>query len=43
MVLEEVLQHLSYQEKEILEIEYFLDIRRRDRAVEIHVQWRGFK
>ena len=41
-VTEEVLQHLEYQEGELLVIESFLDIRQHQVQVELPVKWRGF-
>ncbi len=42
MVTEELLNHLAYQDNELLLIEEFLNIRRRSNGVELEVKWQGF-
>ena len=41
-VTEEVLNHLAYQEGELLVIDEFLDIRSTQGSIELLVKWRGF-
>ena len=41
-VSQELLNHLSYQEGELLVVEAFTDIRRKQGVTELQVKWRGF-
>ena len=41
-VTEELLDHLSYQQGELLMIDHFVDIRRKQGDTELLVTWRGF-
>lgn len=41
-MLEEIREHLEYQNGELLLVERFDDIRRKDGSVQILVNWKGF-